>query len=85
MTLYRSSVKFPTIQNQVYVFKTSPHCLAHGEAFIAITEEFANLRGLHPPLVAGIEARGFIFRFGGGKSIAQWLRSDPQSRKTSAS
>jgi adenine phosphoribosyltransferase len=44
--------------------------LAHGEAFIAITEKFATYAD-ESTLVAGIEARGFIF----ASAIANQLRS----------
>ena len=44
--------------------------LAHGEAFIAITEEFAKFAD-SSTLVAGIEARGFIF----ASAVANQLRS----------
>jgi len=44
--------------------------LAHGEAFIAITEEFATYAD-SSTLVAGIEARGFIF----ASAVANQLRS----------
>ena len=44
--------------------------LAHGEAFIAITEKFATFAD-STTLVAGIEARGFIF----ASAVANQLRS----------
>lgn len=44
--------------------------LAHGEAFIAITEKFATFAD-SGTLVAGIEARGFIF----ASAVANQLRS----------
>jgi adenine phosphoribosyltransferase len=44
--------------------------LAHGEAFIAITEKFATYADTST-LVAGIEARGFIF----ASAVANQLRS----------
>jgi adenine phosphoribosyltransferase len=44
--------------------------LAHGEAFIAITEKFATYAD-SSTLVAGIEARGFIF----ASAVANQLRS----------
>ena len=44
--------------------------LAHGEAFIAITEKFATYAD-ESTLVAGIEARGFIF----ASAVANQLRS----------
>ena len=44
--------------------------LAHGEAFIAITEKFA-MYADSSTLVAGIEARGFIF----ASAVANQLRS----------
>ena len=44
--------------------------LAHGEAFIAITEKFATFAD-SSTLVAGIEARGFIF----ASAVANQLRS----------
>jgi adenine phosphoribosyltransferase len=44
--------------------------LAHGEAFIAITEKFADYAD-SSTLVAGIEARGFIF----ASAVANQLRS----------
>ena len=44
--------------------------LAHGEAFIAITEKFASFAD-SSTLVAGIEARGFIF----ASAVANQLRS----------
>ena len=44
--------------------------LAHGEAFIAITEKFASYAD-STTLVAGIEARGFIF----ASAVANQLRS----------
>jgi len=44
--------------------------LAHGEAFIAITEKFASFADAST-LVAGIEARGFIF----ASAVANQLRS----------
>ncbi len=44
--------------------------LAHGEAFIAITEKFATFADAST-LVAGIEARGFIF----ASAVANQLRS----------
>jgi adenine phosphoribosyltransferase len=44
--------------------------LAHGEAFIAITEKFATYAN-STTLVAGIEARGFIF----ASAVANQLRS----------
>ena len=44
--------------------------LAHGEAFIAITEKFATYAN-SSTLVAGIEARGFIF----ASAVANQLRS----------
>ena len=44
--------------------------LAHGEAFIAITEKFATYAD-SKTLVAGIEARGFIF----ASAVANQLRS----------
>jgi len=44
--------------------------LAHGEAFIAITEKFASFAD-STTLVAGIEARGFIF----ASAVANQLRS----------
>jgi adenine phosphoribosyltransferase len=44
--------------------------LAHGEAFIAITEKFAKFAD-SSTLVAGIEARGFIF----ASAVANQLRS----------
>ena len=44
--------------------------LAHGEAFIAITEKFATYED-SSTLVAGIEARGFIF----ASAVANQLRS----------
>ena len=44
--------------------------LAHGEAFIAITEKFATYADAST-LVAGIEARGFIF----ASAVANQLRS----------
>ena len=44
--------------------------LAHGEAFIAITEKFATY-GESSTLIAGIEARGFIF----ASAVANQLHS----------
>jgi adenine phosphoribosyltransferase len=44
--------------------------LAHGEAFVAITEKFATYADTST-LVAGIEARGFIF----ASAVANQLRS----------
>ena len=44
--------------------------LAHGEAFVAITEKFATYAD-SSTLVAGIEARGFIF----ASAVANQLRS----------
>ena len=44
--------------------------LAHGDAFIAITEKFASFAN-SSTLVAGIEARGFIF----ASAVANQLRS----------
>lgn len=44
--------------------------LAHGDAFIAITEKFASFAD-SSTLVAGIEARGFIF----ASAVAHQLRS----------
>ena len=44
--------------------------LAHGEAFIAITEKFATYAD-SSTLIAGIEARGFIF----ASAVANQLRS----------
>jgi adenine phosphoribosyltransferase len=44
--------------------------LAHGEAFIAITEKFATYADAST-LIAGIEARGFIF----ASAVANQLRS----------
>ena len=44
--------------------------LANGEAFVAITEKFAQY-GDSPTLIAGIEARGFIF----ASAVANQLRS----------
>ena len=44
--------------------------LAHGEAFVAITEKFASYAD-SSTLIAGIEARGFIF----ASAVANQLRS----------
>lgn len=44
--------------------------LAHGEAFIAVTQEFASFAD-SSTVVAGIEARGFIF----ASAVANQLRS----------
>ncbi len=44
--------------------------LAHGEAFVAITEKFASFAD-SSTLVAGIEARGFIF----ASAVANQLRT----------
>jgi adenine phosphoribosyltransferase len=62
--------EIPDYPNPGIRFQDITPLLAHGEAFIAITEKFASFAD-SSTLVAGIEARGFIF----ASAVANQLRS----------